>query len=94
MQVFTEKRGFSERDALSTLEAVDVSTGERSVLKEFDHLIEAQTGFRTGTGSSITREAAFGFSGSPPEKAKSWTQALPPAATTTTCCPPTGAPWA
>ena len=26
MQVFTEKRGFSERDALSTLEAVDVST--------------------------------------------------------------------
>ena len=41
MQVFTEKRGFSERDALSTLEAVDVSTGERSVLKEFDHLIEA-----------------------------------------------------
>ena len=27
MQVFTEKRGFSERDALSTLEAVDVSTG-------------------------------------------------------------------
>lgn len=41
MKVLEEKRRFSERDAISILETIDVSTGERTVLKEFGHLIEA-----------------------------------------------------
>lgn len=41
MQVLTEKRAFLEREAISILETVEVETGERRVLQEFDHLIEA-----------------------------------------------------
>ena len=41
MKVLEEKRPFRERDAISTLEIVDVATGERQVLQEFDYLIEA-----------------------------------------------------
>lgn len=41
MEVRTEKQPFQERDAISLLETVDAATGQRQVLKEFRHLIEA-----------------------------------------------------
>ena len=41
MEVRTEKQPFQERDAISLLETVDAATGQRQVLKEFHHLIEA-----------------------------------------------------
>ena len=41
MEVLTEKRPFVGRDAISVLETVDVATGERTVLGEFDYVIEA-----------------------------------------------------
>ena len=48
MNVLQEKRPFQERDAISSLETVDVATGQCTVLKEFDHLIEAPNWLPTG----------------------------------------------
>jgi TolB protein len=41
MDIHTLRRWISERDSISILETVDVHTGFRTVLKEFDHVIEA-----------------------------------------------------
>lgn len=44
----TIRRLMKERDAISVLETVDVNTGHRSVLKEFDDVIEAPNWTRDG----------------------------------------------
>jgi len=41
MDIETLRKWIAERDSYSILETVDVYTGERIVLKEFDHIIEA-----------------------------------------------------
>jgi hypothetical protein len=41
MDINTLRKWFAERDSFSILETVDVQSGERTVLKEFDHVIEA-----------------------------------------------------
>jgi TolB protein len=41
MDINTLRRFMAERDSISVLETVDVHTGTRSVLREFDHVIEA-----------------------------------------------------
>lgn len=49
MKVRTEKlTAFPERDAISFLKTVDVQTGEVTLLKQFDHLIEAPNWERDG----------------------------------------------
>ena len=41
MDIETLRKWIAERDTYSTLETVDVHTGERTMLKEFDYVIEA-----------------------------------------------------
>lgn len=48
MDIHTIRRSMAERDSFSILEIVDVNTGARSVLKEFDHVIEAPNWTRDG----------------------------------------------
>ncbi len=48
MDIHTLRRYVAERDSISVLETVEVSTGVRSVLKEFDHVIEAPNWTRDG----------------------------------------------
>jgi TolB protein len=48
MEIETLRRLMDERDSISVLATVDVHTGTRSVLKEFDHVIEAPNWTRDG----------------------------------------------
>jgi Tol biopolymer transport system component len=48
MDIKTLRQWIAERDSFSTLETVDVHTGVRSVLKEFDYVIEAPNWTRDG----------------------------------------------
>lgn len=48
MKVLTEHKRFEERKVISILETVEVSTGKREVLKEFDFLIEAPNWLKNG----------------------------------------------
>lgn len=48
MDIHTIRRFVAERDSFSILETVDVNTGVRSFLKEFDHVIEAPNWTRDG----------------------------------------------
>ena len=41
MDIETLRQWFAQRDTFSILETVDVFSGERKVLKEFEHVIEA-----------------------------------------------------
>ena len=41
MDINTLRKWIAERDTYSILETVDVHSGARTVLKEFDHVIEA-----------------------------------------------------
>ncbi len=50
MKVLTNNRHeIEKREVISILEVVDVTTGERKVLQEFDYLIEAPNWLRNGT---------------------------------------------
>ncbi|GIV69429.1 MAG: hypothetical protein KatS3mg048_2291 [Caldilinea sp.] len=44
MDIHTLPRYIAARDAISILETIDVATGVRSVLREFDYVIEAPIG--------------------------------------------------
>jgi Tol biopolymer transport system component len=48
MDINTLRKYMAERDSFSILETVDVHTGVRTVLKEFDHVIEAPNWTRDG----------------------------------------------
>ena len=48
MDINTLRQWIAERDSISILETVDVHTGVRSVLKEFDYVIEAPNWTRDG----------------------------------------------
>ncbi len=48
MDIHTLRRYMAERDTLSLLETVDAHSGVRTVLKEFDHVIEAPNWMRDG----------------------------------------------
>jgi Tol biopolymer transport system component len=48
MDINTLRKFMAERDSFSILETVDVLTGERFILKEFDHVIEAPNWTRDG----------------------------------------------
>lgn len=48
MDIETLRQWFAQRDSFSILETVDVFTGERKVLKEFDHVIEAPNWTKDG----------------------------------------------
>jgi Tol biopolymer transport system component len=48
MDIHTLRRYMAERDSISILETVDVHTGVRTVLKEFEHVIEAPNWTRDG----------------------------------------------
>ncbi len=48
MDIHTLRRYVAERDSISILETVDVNTGARSVLKEFDYVVEAPNWTRDG----------------------------------------------
>ena len=48
MDIHTLRRYMAERDSISILETIEVSTGVRTVLKEFDHVIEAPNWTRDG----------------------------------------------
>ncbi len=48
MDIDTLRQYMAERDSISLLETVDVKTGVRSVLKEFDYVIEAPNWTRDG----------------------------------------------
>lgn len=48
MDIHTLRRYVAARDAISVLETVDVTTGVRSVLQEFDHVMEAPNWTRDG----------------------------------------------
>jgi Tol biopolymer transport system component len=48
MDINTLRQFIAERDSISILETVDVHTGSRSVLKEFDYVIEAPNWTRDG----------------------------------------------
>jgi len=48
MDIHTLRQWIAERDTFSILETVDVFTGERKTLKEFDHVIEAPNWTRAG----------------------------------------------
>ncbi len=48
MKVLTEHKRFEERRVISILETVEVATGKREVLKEFDFLIEAPNWLKNG----------------------------------------------
>ncbi len=48
MDIETLRQWFAQRDSFSILETVDVFTGERKVLKEFGHVIEAPNWTKDG----------------------------------------------
>jgi len=48
MNINTLRRSMAERDTFSILETIDVHTGVRTVLKEFDYVIEAPNWTRDG----------------------------------------------
>jgi TolB protein len=48
MKVLTEPHKFEYRDAISILETVDINSGTRTVLAEFDYLIEAPNWTKDG----------------------------------------------
>lgn len=48
MDIETLRRHIARRDSYSILEIVDVHTGERTILKEYDHVIEAPNWTRDG----------------------------------------------
>ncbi|MCA9891023.1 MAG: TolB family protein [Anaerolineae bacterium] len=48
MDIETLRKWIAERDSFSILETVDVFTGERTVLREFDYIIEAPNWTRDG----------------------------------------------
>jgi Tol biopolymer transport system component len=67
MDIHTLRQFLAARDSISILETVDVHTGIRSVLKEFDHVIEAPNWMRSGKtlvynsqGRMYTHELATG----------------------------------
>lgn len=67
MDIETLRKWIAERDAISVLETVDVHSGERRVLKEFDYVIEAPNWTRDGKyliynsrGRMFTYEIAMG----------------------------------
>jgi Tol biopolymer transport system component len=67
MDIHTLRQAMAKRDSISVLETVDVNTGIRSVLKEFEHVIEAPNWTRDGKylvynsrGSMYTFELATG----------------------------------
>jgi len=48
MDINTLREWIAQRDSFSILETVDVFTGERTILKEFEHVIEAPNWTRDG----------------------------------------------
>lgn len=48
MDIHTLRKFMAERDTFSILETIDVHSGERHILKEFDHVIEAPNWTRDG----------------------------------------------
>ncbi|HSG16810.1 MAG TPA: transporter [Anaerolineae bacterium] len=48
MDIHTLRKLIAERDSISILETVDIHTGVRSALKEFDHVIEAPNWTKDG----------------------------------------------
>ena len=67
MDIETLRQWIAQRDSFSTLETVDVFSGERKVLKEFDHVIEAPNWTKDGkplvynsNGRMFTYEMASG----------------------------------
>ena len=67
MDIETLRNWIAERDSYSILETVDVHTGERTVLKEFDYVIEAPNWTQegkylvyNGQGKMFTYELATG----------------------------------
>ncbi len=67
MDINSLRQWFAERDSISILETVDVHTGVRSVLKEFDYVIEAPNWTQDGRylvynsqGHMFTYELATG----------------------------------
>jgi Tol biopolymer transport system component len=67
MDIHALRQAMAKRDSISILETVDVNTGIRSVLKEFEHVIEAPNWTRDGKylvynsrGSMYTFELANG----------------------------------
>lgn len=48
MDINTLRQWIAERDSISILETVDVHTGERTILKEFDYVIEAPNWTKDG----------------------------------------------
>ena len=48
MDIETLRQWIAQRDSFSILETVDVFTGERKILKEFDHVIEAPNWTKDG----------------------------------------------
>ena len=67
MAIETLRRTMAERDSYSILETIDVHTGTRTMLKEFDHVIEAPNWTRDGRylvynsrGRIYTHELATG----------------------------------
>ena len=67
MDIETLRQWIAQRDSFSILETVDVFTGERKILKEFDHVIEAPNWTKDGkylvfnsNGRMFTYEMASG----------------------------------
>ncbi len=67
MDIVTLRKWIAERDSISILETVDVFTGERTILQEFDFIIEAPNWTRDGRylvynarGHMFTYELATG----------------------------------
>ncbi|MFN8433468.1 MAG: hypothetical protein U0V18_05585 [Anaerolineales bacterium] len=67
MDIETLRQWIAQRDSFSILETVDVFTGERKILKEFDHVIEAPNWTKDGmflvfnsNGRIFTYEMATG----------------------------------
>jgi TolB protein len=67
MDIETLRKRIAERDSISILETVDVHTGERTVLHEFDFVVEAPNWTRDGRylvynskGRMVTYELATG----------------------------------
>jgi TolB protein len=48
MDIHTLRKWIAERDSISVLETIDIHTGSRSILKEFDYVIEAPNCTRDG----------------------------------------------
>ena len=48
MDIYAIRRSLAERDSISILETIDVHTGVRSILKEFNYVIEAPNWTRDG----------------------------------------------